>query len=469
MAEPAREATTAELLKAEDSRRLFHPLAAILEHRQAGPTIFVRGEGIYLTDIDGNRYIDGLAGLWNVNIGHGQPAVREAVAAQMAELEYAPSFFGFSSVPAIELAKMLGELAPSGMTRVFYTNSGSEAVETAIKLARFLQRVRGFSDRYKVISRLKGYHGATIATMSATGLENYWKMVGPLVPGFVHIPPPNCYRCPWGKEPDSCHRECADALEEKILSEGPETVAAFIAEPVMATGGVIVSPDGYVQKVREICDRHGVLYIDDEVVCGLGRTGELFGVDHWQTVPDMITSAKGISSAYLPLGATLIREALYEELVAYAERQGDAKFFHGFTTGGHPTVCAAALANLRIITGEDLVDRARRVGAHLQARLQGLRDLPLVGDVRGKGLIAAVELVRDRTTRECFDAAMGVGPAVTMETFRHGLICRAVGGSDIIALSPPLVITEAEVDRMVSILRDAIEAVAARVGHGQRG
>jgi putrescine---pyruvate transaminase len=447
---------------------IFHPLVPLLSHRAAGPTMFVHGEGIYLDDRAGNRYIDGLSGLWNVNIGHGDPRVREAVFAQMEQLEYAPSFFGYTSEPAETLARELQAHAPGGPWMVFFTNGGSEAVETAIKLARVIQHVRGFPDRDKIISRLRGYHGSTIATTSATGIENYRRNIGPLAPGFSQVPPPYCYRCPWGKEPDSCGLECVQAVEQAILEEGPETVAAVIAEPVMATGGVIVPErDGYLQELRAVCDRHGVLFVDDEVVCGFGRTGRYFGVDHAGVVPDMMSLAKGISSAYLPMGALMLREELYLELEEHARAEGDFMLFHGFTTGGHPTACAAAVANLRVIADDGLVEKAARIGQRLQSGLRGLRRSPIVGDVRGQGLIAATELVADQETREPFDPALKVGQRVVREAFNRGLICRAVGGSDIVALAPPLIITEEQVDTVVDLLGQAIDRVATDLTDGE--
>lgn len=447
---------------------IFHPLVPLLAHREAGPLVFVKGEGIHLVDCDGNRYIDGLSGLWNVNIGHGDTRVQEAVARQMAELEYAPSFFGYSSPPAEELGEQLRDSARGGPWRVFFTNSGSEAVETAIKLARYIQRVRGFPDRYKIVSRLRGYHGSTLATSAATGLENYWVRIGPLPEGFLHVPAPYCYRCPLGQDPGSCALACARAVEERIVEEGPETVAAVIAEPVMATGGVIPSPDGYLQELRQICDRHGVLYIDDEVVCGFGRTGEYFGVDHWDVVPDMLTMAKGLSSAYLPIGGVLVKASLYEELEAFAETEGDYAVFHGFTTGGHPTACAAAVANLGVVRDDGLVERSATLGAYLLERLRELAPHHLVGDVRGLGLIACVELVADKETREPFAKELRVGPRVVAEALSRGLICRAVGGSDIVALAPPLIVSRDDVDVIVDTIRESIEVIAAELEEGKR-
>jgi putrescine---pyruvate transaminase len=445
---------------------IFHPLVPLLAHRAEGPRVFVKGEGIHLIDRDGNRFIDGLSGLWNVNIGHGDVRVQDAVAHQMAELEYAPTFFGYSNPPAEELADLLDDSARGGPWKVFFTNGGSEAVETAIKLARFVQRVRGFPDRYKVIARLRGYHGSTLATTAATGLESYRARVGPLPDGFVHVPPPYCYRCPLGHDAESCALACARAIEDKIVEEGPETVAAVIAEPVMATGGVIPSPDGYLQELRRICDRHGVLYIDDEVVCGFGRTGEYFGVDHWDVVPDMMTLAKGISSAYLPMGGVLVKASLYEELEASAEVDGDFAVFHGFTTGGHPTACAASLANLGVVRDDDLVARSAANGAYLLDRLRELAPHTMVGDVRGLGLIACVELVADKETREPFAKTLRVGQRVVAEALERGLICRAVGGSDVVALAPPLIVTRSDIDVIVRTVRDSIAAVATELEGG---
>jgi putrescine aminotransferase len=449
-------------LRDEDARRIFHPLAPMRDHRQRGPTLFVHGEGIYLEDSEGNRLIDGLSGLWNVCIGHGRREVADAVFEQMQRLEYAPNFFGFSSPPAIELAIKLGELAPEGLTRVFFVNSGSEAVETAFKIARLVHHVEGRPEKVKVIARWHGYHGATLGAVAATGLRRYWELIGPVAPGVSHIPPPYCYRCPWNKAYPSCGLDCAEELEKAILAEDPATVAAFIAEPIQATGGVIIPVEEYLPRVRDICSKYDVFFIADEIVTGFGRTGKMFGVNHSQVVPDMMTLSKGLSSAYLPIGVTLIQEEIYDRITLAAGEE-DLVFFHGFTTGGHPTCSTAAVKNIEIILRENLPGRASDLGAYFQERLKELYAFDIVGDVRGLGLIAAVELVKDRTTRETYDSKLGVGRAVVKEAFDRGLICRAVGGLDIIALAPPLVITQEQLNTIVTTLGDAIHAVQERL------
>jgi adenosylmethionine-8-amino-7-oxononanoate aminotransferase len=310
----------------------------------------------------------------------------------------------------------------------------------------------------KVISRWHGYHGATLGAVAATGLRKYWELIGPVAPGFSHIPPPYCYRCPWDKAYPSCELDCAKELEKAILAENPATVAAFIAEPVQATGGVIVPVDEYLPSVREICNQYDVFFIADEIVTGFGRTGKMLGIDHSGVVPDMITLSKGLSSAYLPIGTTLIQEEIYDR-IAVAAGEEDLVFFHGFTTGGHPTCSIAAVKNIDIMLRDNLPGRASTLGVYFLERLKELYEFDIVGDVRGLGLIAAVELVKDRTTRETFDTKLGVGRAVVKEAFEQGLICRAVGGLDIIALAPPLVITQEQLDTVVTTLREAIQVV----------
>ncbi len=448
--------STAELVQ-EDLTHLLHPMTPLYEHAQRGPLVLVEGQGIMVRDSDGREYLDGLAGLWNVNVGHGRREIVAAAAAQMERLAFAPSFFGLSNVPAIQLGHRLAELTPPGLKRFFYTCGGSESNETAFKIARAYWRLRGRPEKYKIIARERAYHGPSYGALSATGLPQFHQYYGPLVPGFLHVMMPDPYRGTYDPARYADVGEAAAAaLEEAIQREGPETVAAFIAEPVPGVGGVLVPPPSYFPRVQEICRRYQVLLIVDEVITGFGRTGRWFGVEHWGVQPDLMTLAKGITSGYLPLGAVALTEEIYQVLAAPG-----VTFLHGFTYYGHPVCCAAALANLAVIERERLVENAARMGEYLLARLTELRDHPLVGDVRGLGLMAGVELVADRATRRPFPPEKQVGRQVVHLARENGLLCRASG--DIICFAPPLCIDRAGVDLLVGRFRRALETVAARV------
>jgi len=439
-----------ELLKA-DKEYLIHPLYHPQDHGE--PLIFVKGEGAILTDVNGRQYIDGLSGLWNVNVGHGRKELAKAAEEQMGTLAYCSSYAGSSNIPAIQLAARLRELSYPGLNTVFFTCGGGEANESAFKTARFYWKVMGKPGKVKIIAREFAYHGVTLATMSATGMPAYWKMFEPRVPGFVHIPSPYPYRFEGARAGESIGVAAARALEEAILREGPETVAAFIAEPVQGAGGVIVPPDDYFPRVREICSKYDVLFIADEVITGFGRTGRWFALMRWGVEPDILSFAKGITSGYLPLGGIMVSDAIRDALlsVPYEDR-----WMHAYTYSGHPTCCAVALKNLEILEKEGLVERAEQMGKRLLAGLQTLYEFPAVGDVRGLGLMAAVELVADRGTKTPFDPALKVGRRVRREAQERGLFTRFI--RDVLVLAPPLVVTEEQVDRIVEILREAIRA-----------
>ncbi|HXM70149.1 MAG TPA: aspartate aminotransferase family protein, partial [Thermoanaerobaculia bacterium] len=332
-------------------------------------------------DIDGHQYIDGLSGLWNVNVGHGRKALGAAAEKQMSKLAFASAYTGATNEPAIRLADRLVKLAYANMSAVYFTTAGAESNESAFKFARYHWKVRGKPDKVKIFSRVHAYHGVTMAAMSATGMAAYHKMFGPLVPNFLQAPAPYPYRWPGNGDPGI---EAADALEEAIVKEGPDTVAAVIAEPVMGAGGVIVPPETYFPRVREICNRHDVLLIADEVITGFGRTGRWFALGHWGVEPDLVSFAKGVTSAYLPLGGVLVSKRVHQALEA---APADQRFMHAATYSGHPVCCAVALANLDIIEEEGLVERAALMGRRLLAGLESLRDLPVVGDVRGLGMM----------------------------------------------------------------------------------
>jgi adenosylmethionine-8-amino-7-oxononanoate aminotransferase len=437
----------------DDLSYILHPATPLKSHSEEGPKILVEGQGIYVKDLEGRQFIDGLAGLWNVNIGHGRTEIGEAVREQIGKLAFAPSFFGFSNLPSIALARKLVDLTPPHLTRVFYTSGGSETNESALKIARYYFKLNSQPDRFKIISRHQAYHGVSMGALSATGIARHRDMAAPLVPGFSFIPAPYCYRCELGLTYPACELACARALEQKLQEEGPDTVAAFIGEPVMGAGGAIVPPPEYWPTIEAICRKYGVLLILDEVITGFGRTGKRFALEHWQLRPDMLSLAKGISSGYVPLGASIISEEIYRDLVDKAPP--GSPFPHGFTYNGHPVACIAALKNLDILEQEHLVDHAAEVGDYFQHRLRTFQAHPLVGDVRGIGLIAGVELVRDKTTKERFEPIGTAGALVTKLAFERGLICRAI--LDTIAFAPPLCITNGQVDEVVEIFAAALE------------
>jgi adenosylmethionine-8-amino-7-oxononanoate aminotransferase len=441
-------------LRQADLAHVVHPFSLLRTLPEEGPRIIERGEGVLVWDAAGREFIDGLAGLWCVNVGHGRKEIADAVSEQMARLAYAPTFFGYSNRPAIELAERLTARAPRGLTRILFTNGGSESNETNIKVARYYWKLNGRPGKVKIISRRSAFHGVSLGALSATGIPRFWTMFDPLVPGFSHIMPPYCYRCDLGKTYPACGVACAGELEDAIRREGPDTVAAFIAEPVMGGGGVIVPPAEYLPQVQAICRKYDVLLILDEVITGFGRTGRLFAAEHWGLEPDLVSLAKGITSAYVPMGAALVHERIYGDL----ERKGpaDLPFLHGFTYGGHPVAAAAALRNLEILERERLAENAAEVGAYLKGRLEALRRLPVVGDVRGLGLMVAVELVRDPESRA---AVPDLGARVARYAYEAGLIVRSLAGT--IALAPPLILTRAQADEIVRILSGAIERAAA--------
>ena len=410
------------------------------------------GEGATLTDVHGRTYIDGMASLWNVNVGYGRQALADVAAEQMRQLAFSSAYGGFGHEPGIRLAARLAELAPGDLQVTFFASGGAEANDTAYKLARLYWKLRGQPARVNIVSRLRDYHGLTYGATSATGLAAFWKDFDPLAPGFLHAPAPDPYRYDGD---GSAGASYARALEDVILESGPETVAAVVVEPVQGAGGVIVPPADYFPRVREICDRHGVLLIADEVITGFGRTGAWFALDQWNVVPDVMIFAKGVTSGYVPLSGVMLTGQVHETL----KTLGSA-LPHGFTYSGHPVACAVALRNLRIIEDEGLVSRAAALGERLLAGLEGLRAHELVGDVRGLGLMAGVELVRDRARRVSFEASEGVGRRVQLAALEQGVIVRSLPG-DVVAMSPPLVITEQQVDRVVEALDRAIGRVAA--------
>ncbi len=429
-----------------DRESLWHPL---LQHRdQAAPRCIERGDGVYVWDTDGRRWLDGVSGLWCVNVGHGRTELAEVARDQMAKLAYSP--LTMSHEPAIRLAAKIVELLgyPS---KVYFSNSGSEANESAFKIARQYHRQTGSPGRFKIIARYRGYHGTTLGALSATGQAERRLAYEPLAPGFVFTDAPDGYRS---------SADAADALEQTILREGAESVAAFIMEPIIAGGGVLLPPDDYLPRVREICTRHGVLLILDEVVTGFCRTGAFFAHTHWGVRPDILTLAKGIASGYLPLGATVASDEVF---AAFDGEPGDLSHFRSVNTyGGHPVVTAVALRNIEILEREDLAGNAARMGRTLLERLAGVASHPNVGEVRGRGLLVGIEIVEDRATRE--PASPATLAALTRECGEHGVIVGKTtnatpGLGNVLILAPPLTLGESEADEIVA----AIEAALAKV------
>jgi adenosylmethionine-8-amino-7-oxononanoate aminotransferase len=434
-----------------DREHLLHPLYHPSAHQH--PYIWVAGQGALITDIGGQQFIDGLSGLWCVNVGHGRGELAEAAGQQMATLAYASGYAGSSNLPAIALSERLSELCYPQINTFFFTSGGAEASESSFKTARFYWKARGKPDKVKVISRMKGYHGVTLAAMSATGMPVYWPMFEPRVPNFLQIESPYPYRFVSDDPSVSQGVAAANLLEQAILREGPDTVAAFIAEPVQGAGGVIVPQDDYFGRIRAICDAYDVLLIADEVITGFGRTGRWFGLEHYGVEPDIVQFAKGVTSGYVPLGGIGVSD---EIRAAIDSVPPDRRWMHAYTYSGHPTCCAVALANIDIIAREQLVERAATNGQRMLDGLRSLASLPAVGDVRGLGMMAAVELVADKATKQPFAAKANVGPRVAAEMVKRGLFTRMVG--ETICLAPPLVTTPEQIDRIVAIVGESIEA-----------
>ncbi|SHF06297.1 Aminotransferase class-III [Desulfacinum infernum DSM 9756] len=420
-----------------------------------------RGEGVYIWDKNGKRYIDGSGGACVVSIGHGVPEILEAMKEQARRICFAHGSH-FTSEAALECAERLVRMAPDpALNRVYFLSGGSEAVETAVKVVRQYWREVGKPDKYKVISRWTSFHGNTTGALALGGHTGRRKHYHPLFLHTPHIEPAYCYRCPFGREPEACSLECADQLERTIKYEGPDAVAAFIAEPVVgATAGALVPRDGYWQRIREICNAYQVKLIADEVMTGVGRTGQNFCLDHWKVVPDVIVTAKGLSSGYTPLGAVIVKEEIHDAI-----RSGSGAFVHGHTYCQNPLSAAIGAAVLRYLEEQNLVARSERMGKVLLEKLQVLLEHPTVGDVRGLGLFAGVELVRDKKTKATFDPSLKINARVAQEAFRRGLITYPGSGGadgihgDHILLAPPFVITESQIDDLVRILGEAIQAV----------
>lgn len=437
----------------------LHPFTNLKAHEEQGPLVIVRGEGVRVFDDAGKEYIEGLAGLWCTMLGFSEARLAEAAAWQYRRLPFGHAFGHRAHEPGIRLAERLIGIAPKGrdgapLSKVFFADSGSEANDTAIKLVWYYNNARGRPEKKKIIAREKAYHGVTVATASLTALPHVQGEFDVPIDRILHTDCPHHYRFALpGEGEEAFASRLAENLEALILAEGPETVAAFFAEPVMGAGGVIVPPATYFDKVQAVLRKHDVLLVVDEVITGFGRTGNMFGCETFGIEPDMLTLGKGLTGGYAPMAALAISAPVYAALVAQSEKLGT--FGHGFTYSGHPVSAAVALAALDVYEDDGILDHVRRVAPRMQEGLRRLADHPLVGEVRGVGLIAAVEVVRDKATGEPFEAELGIGPYLAARAQEHGLLLRAMG--DAAALAPPLIITEAEVDELVERLGRALD------------
>jgi 4-aminobutyrate---pyruvate transaminase len=442
-----------------DVEALLHPTTNLFTHRAVGPLVLEKAEGIYVTDTQGKRYIEGLAGLWCTGLGYGNQELVEVARAQMSKLSFTHLFGGRSHEPAVELAEKIKSLAPCPTSKVFFTSSGSETNDSQIKLAWYYNNAIGRPKKKKIISRMRGYHGVTIATASLTGLPVFHADFDLPMAGVLHTDCPHHYRNaePGESEVDFATRMAAN-LEALIEREDPNTIAAFIAEPIMGAGGVVVPPDTYFPKIQAVLKKHDIAFIADEVICGFGRTGNWWGSQTFGAEPTTVSMAKAITSAYFPLGALTVPENVYEALVDQSKKLG--VFAHGFTYSGHPVGCAIALATIAIYERMDVVGHVRRVGPVFQARLRALQDHPLGGEARGAGLLGGLELVKDKRSKQSFEAKIGLGAKVVAFAQAEGLICRAVAG-DTIGLCPPLIIKDDEIHMMFDALTKALDLAQA--------
>ena len=448
-------------LAAKDVTYTLHPYTHLAVHEERGPMIIERGEGIYVWDDEGNKYIEGLAGLWCVALGFSEQRLVDAATQQLERLPYSHIFAHRSTPPVIELAERLIQVAPPPMSKAFFVNSGSEAVDTAIRFVWYYNNAVGRPDKKKIISRRRGYHGVTLAAASLTAIPLMQNDFDVPLDRFLQTDTPNHYRYGEpGESEETFATRLANNLEQLILDEGPDTVAALIAEPVMGAGGVMPPPATYFEKIQEVLQRHDVLLIADEVICGFGRTGNMWGSQTYQLRPDMVTCAKQLSSAYVPIAAVMISDEIYAAFTEQSKKHGALGM--GYTYGGHPVAAAVALETLKIYEERDIVSHVRQVAAPFQERLRRLADHPLVGEARGVGLIGAIEIVANKQTKKLFDPTVKSAVQVFEKALQHGLIVRALP-SDSVGICPPLVITEQEVhdvfDRLERALEDAVSAL----------
>ena len=422
--------------------------------------IMEKGEGVYIYDSEGNKYLDAMSGIAVVNLGYGVQEITDAIVEQVKKLPFCFTV-RFTSQAQEDLAKKIADISPPGLDRVWFSLSGAEANECAIKVARQFHVETGNPSKFKVISRWQSYHGSTLAGLSLSGAPSWRKHYAPMLLEYPKIAPVNCYRCPFGKSYPDCDMDCAYDLESAIKFSGSENVSGFIAEPIVAgSAGAIVPPPEYFKIIRSICDKYNVLFIVDEVFSGNGRTGKFYAIEHWDVIPDIVATAKGIAGGYIPLGATVIHERIHDAIY-----RGSGKFVHGVTFGGHPVACAAGIAVLNYMEKHALVKRAGEMGNYLMNKLSSLLDYKMVGQIRGKGLLTGIEFVADRATKEPFDLSLEVAKKIVMSSFKKGLLVQPGSGGvdgvrgDHILICPPFTISKTEVDRIVEILGEALNEV----------
>lgn len=450
--------STSSAISIQDRASVLHPFTSLGTHK---PMVFTHGEGVWVFDEHGNRFLEGIAGLWSASLGFSESRLADAAYRQFQELPFMHMFASASHPPGVALAKELLRIAPVPMAKVFFANSGSEAVDSAVKMIWFFNNALGRVKKKKIIARRDAYHGSLIASSSLTGLPKNHKLFDLPLPGFLHSAKPHYYRCAHeGESEESFGARLAAELDALIMQEGPETVAAFFAEPIMGVGGVIVPPKGYINAIQQVLRKHDVLLVADEVICGFGRTGNMWGSQTVGMEPDILVTAKALSASYLPISAVMVNQRVYDALESGSDEVG--VFAHGLTYTGHPVSAAVALECLKIYEERNILDHVRTVGAQLH---KGLRDRvalhPLVGEVRGKGLMAGVELVADKRTREQFPSSLGMGTKLRAEAINRGLILRAMG--DTVGISPPLILTEDEVEFLLAALCEALDATQAHV------
>ena len=454
MADPLHNEFPPESIEARDLKHLLHPTTNLAEHHAQGPAVHARAKGVYLWDNNGKQYLEGMAGLWCTALGYGEEELVRVAEEQMRTLAYSQLFGGKTNEPSVLLAEKLKSMMPFDAGRVFFGLSGSDANDTQIKLMWYYHNLIGKPEKKKIISRLGGYHGVTIASGSLTGLPPFHKHFDLPIANILHTANPHYFReALEGESEDDFTTRLANELEDLIRAEGPETVAAFIAEPILGAGGVIVPPDGYYEKIQAVLNKYGVLFIDDEVICGFGRTGKPFGAETMGIEPTTMSVAKAVSSAYLPLSAVIIPEFMYEPFVAASPEVGN--FAHGFTYSGHPVCTAVALRNLELMEEREVFAHAATIGETFQARLRAFEEHPLVGNVRGKGLLGAIEFVANKQSNERFDSATGVGAYCMDRALEHGLIVRNLG--DTVAFCPPIIITDEQVDELFTKFTAALD------------
>ena len=441
-----------------DAAHHLHPFTTHKDLAAKGARVITHAEGVYLYDSEGKRMIDGMAGLWCVQVGYGREELAQAGYKALKELPYYNNFFQTTNPYAAELSDKLAEVCPKGIDRFFFANSGSEGNDSAVKIIRYYWNLMGKPDKKTIIARRKSYHGVTLAAASLSGLTHLHPQADLPLPGFVHVDCPDWFAEGGDMTPEEYGLKTARSLEEKILELGAERVAAFVAEPIQGAGGLIIPPKGYWEEIQRICRKYDVLLHVDEVICGFGRTGQWFGSDTFGIEPDMINMAKGLSSGYQPIAAVGLGARVGDVVF-----NSDEEWSHGFTYSGHPVACAVALANLELIQKEKLVEKAGgATGAYFQKKLAELADHPLVGETRGVGLLGAIELVKDRKTRTKFDSSKDVGTHCRNHCFSNGLVMRAIG--DTMVLSPPLTITTGEMDELFALARRCIDLTAKDLG-----